>query len=226
MKPPNISGLMAILVSLLLVVDALATTPTAAPCIRADVSVVEVESSSVSNLFFGCFDGNITNSKPFEVVAFISANDMLPIENKLNSIDIGANKLARMSSILQYDLKTVLTTGGNMMHYIDREKDDQYKVKSIEGPMTRISVTPSIDGDRVRMCLELVRRELLERDDRSDRQHLPIGAPLVNHQDAAINVSVCHGSTTVFQGKAGSKENDRQVFFFITLTNADERNKE
>mgnify|MGYP000980216245 CR=1 FL=1 len=96
---------------------------------------------------------------------------MLPIENKLNSIDIGANKLARMSSILQYDLKTVLTTGGNMMHYIDREKDDQYKVKSIEGPMTRISVTPSIDGDRVRMCFELVRRELLERDDRSDRQH-------------------------------------------------------
>jgi len=215
---------MAILVSLMLVVDTLASTPTNGPCIRIDVSVVEIESSTVSNLFFGTIDGHST--KPFEVVAFISANDMVPIEKQLNSIDIGANILARMSSILQYDLKTVLTTGGNMMHYIDREKDDQYKVKSIEGPMTRISVTPSIDGDRVRMCLELVRRELLERDDRSDRQHLPIGAPLVNHQDAAINVSVCLGSTTVFQGKAGSKENDRQVFFFITLTNADERNKE
>lgn len=226
MKTQNIAGLMAILASLLLVVDAHAASPTNGPCIRVDVSVVEIESSAVSNLFFGCFDGHITNSKPFEVVAFMSANDMLPIERKLNSIDIGANILARMSSILHYDLKTVLTTGGNMMHYFDREKDDQYKVKSIEGPMTRISLTPSIDGDRVLMHLDLVRRELLERDDRSDRHRLPIGAPLVNHQDAAINVSVYLGSTTVFQGKAASKENDRQVFFFVTLTNVDDKNKE
>ncbi|NCB26154.1 MAG: hypothetical protein EOM62_11880 [Bacteroidia bacterium] len=224
MKTQNIAGLMAILVSLMLVVDTLASTPTNGPCIRIDVSVVEIESSTVSNLFFGTIDGHST--KPFEVVAFISANDMVPIEKQLNSIDIGANILARMSSILHYDLETVLTTGGNMMHYIDCEKDDQYKVKSIEGPMTKFSVTPSIDGDRVLMHLELVRRELQERDARSDRHHLPIGAPLVHHQDSAINISVYRGMTTVFQCRSASNENGSKVFFFVTLTDVDEKNKE
>lgn len=221
MKTRNTAKLTAVLVFLLLVVDALAAISTNNPFARVDVTVVEIESSAMTNLAaYGLVDYT-TYSNKFMLVMFLSAIDMDSLEEKLNSIDIGANILTRMSSTMRYDTKTVLTAGGSIIHYMDPENDNLYKLKSVEGPVTRVTVTPSIDGERVLMNIELVRRELLETATSSETQHPRIGPPLINHQANSVAVSVYRGHTLVFIGKAASKEKDMQVLFLVTLHNDD-----
>jgi hypothetical protein len=76
MKTRNTAKLTAVLVFLLLVVDALAAISTNNPFARVDVTVVEIESSAMTNLAaYGLVDYT-TYSNKFMLVMFLSAIDM------------------------------------------------------------------------------------------------------------------------------------------------------